>query len=137
MSAKVVDSTDAPTLTGFVHEHTNPATVVITDEARPYDNINRQHLTVKHSVKEFVNGMVHTNGMESLWATVKRGMVGVYHYWSFKHLPRYMNEYTGRHNQRPLDTDEQMGAMVEGAVGKSLTYADLIGPRHTRQPTML
>ena len=137
VSAQVVESTDAPTLTGFVHDRTKPETMVFTDEWRAYDNIKRPHQTVKHSVKEFVNGMVHTNGMESLWATVKRGYVGVYHHFSFKHLPRYINEYTGRHNQRPLDTEAQMERMVEGAIGKRLQYADLIGPRHTRQPQML
>ena len=83
VSAQVVEATDAPTLTGLVHERTKPETLVFTDEARAYDNINRPHRTVKHSVKEFVNGMVHTNGMESHWAMLKRGMVGVYHHCSF------------------------------------------------------
>ena len=137
VSTKVVDSTDAPTLTGFMHEHTDPATLVFTDEARAYDNIKRPHLTVKHIVKEFVNGMVHTNGIESLWATVTREMVGVYHHWIFKHPLRYINEDTGRHNQRPLDTDEQMGEMVRNCVVKRLRYIDLIGPKHTPQPRML
>ena len=68
VAAKVVIVTDAPTLTGFVHEQTKPETMVFTEEARAYDHIKRPRRTVKHSIKEFVNAMVHTNGMESRWA---------------------------------------------------------------------
>ena len=71
--------------------------------------------------------MAHTNGIESHWAMMKRGYVGVYHHWSVKHLPRYVQEFAGRHNLRSLDTEEQMGAMVKGAEGKRLKYTDLIG----------
>ena len=45
---------------------------------------------------------------------------------SAKHLPRYVAEFEGRHNSRPLDTDEQMRIMVLGADGKRLRYVDLI-----------
>ena len=48
----------------------------------------RAHEVVKHSVSEYVRGQAHTNGMESFWATLKRGYDGVYHHMSVKHLPR-------------------------------------------------
>ena len=73
-----------------------------------------------------VNEMAHTNGMESHWAVMKRGFNGVYHQWSVKHLPRYVNEFAGRHNNRPSNTAEQMTAMVQGMGGKRLRYEDLI-----------
>ena len=50
---------------------------------------------------------------------------------------RYVDEFSGRHNVRPLDTADQMDRMAAGAVGKRLTYAELIGPKETRQPRML
>ena len=53
-----------------------------------------------------------------------------------KHLHRYVTEAEGRHNKRPLDTIDQMTAMVKGAAGKRLTYEALIGPQWTRQPRM-
>ena len=56
----------------------------------------------------------------------KRGQKGVYHKMSKKHLGRYATEYVGRHNKRPLDTDDQMGELVQGMEGKHLPYADLI-----------
>ena len=126
VSAEVVESTDARTLTRFVHDRTEPDTMVFTDEAPAYNRLNRPHRRVKHSVKEFVNGMVHTNGMETVWAMLKRSYVGTHYHFSFKHLPRYVNEFTSRLNLRDLDTEDLMGALVRNGVGKRLTLAALI-----------
>ena len=125
VNAQVVEATDARTLQGFVEEHTEETALVYTDEARAYIGISRSHEVVKHSVGEYVRKMAHTNGLESFWAMLKRGYVGIYHHISAKHLDRYVKEFEGRHNQRPLDTLEQMSAMVRGSVGKRLRYADL------------
>ena len=57
---------------------------------------------------------------------LKRGCNGVYHKISVKHLGRYVNEFTGRHNVRPLDTLKRMESMVQGMEGKRLRYVDLI-----------
>ena len=99
--------------------------MVYTDEARAYNGLKRPHETVKHSVGEYVRAMAHTNGIESFWATLKRGHDGVYHHFSVKHLDRYVTEFEGRHNFRPLDTAEQMAELAQGSVGH-LPYADLI-----------
>ena len=77
-------------------------------------------------MREFVRGMAHTNGIESHWSMLKRGYNGVYHHFSPKHLPRYINEFSGRHNVRPLDTTDQMAGLVRNSEGKRLTYAQLI-----------
>ena len=70
--------------------------------------------------------MASTNGIESFWALMKRGLLGTYHHVSVKHLGRYVDEFEGRHNNRPLDTIDQMESMVRGSVGKRLPYRDLI-----------
>ena len=132
VKTQVVKRTDAPTLQGFVHRNTNADTQVYTDEARAYEGLNRPHEAVKHSVGEYVREQAHTNGMESHWALFKRGLDGIYHHVSPKHLDRYSNEFEGRHNNRPLDTADQMAAMAKRSVGKHLPYADLIGPAETR-----
>ena len=137
IASQVVEATDAPTLQGFVQEHTETDTTVYTDDARAYKGMPRPHEAVKHGVSEYVRGMAHTNGMESHWAALKRGYDGVYHHMSAKHLPRYITEFEGRHNRRPLDTAEQMATMAAKTVGKHLPYGTLIGPEHTRQPAML
>ena len=132
-----MDATDASTLQGFVIDRTDAAAMVYTDEARAYDGLPRLRQAVKHSAGEYVDGQAHTNGIESFWSMLKRGYQGTYHKLSVKHLDRYVNEFAGRHNQRPLDTIDQMSAMARGMDSKQLTYKELIGPRETRQPKML
>ena len=137
VKAQVVSDTTGGTLKGFVRETTTPEATVYTDEAGGYRGINRKHEAVKHSVKEFVRDQAHVNGMESFWAMLKRGYNGTYHHMSAKHLQRYVNEFSGRHNDRSKDTADQMAAIVRGMNGKRLRYSDLIGPEHTRQPELL
>ena len=137
ISTEVLESADQATLQNFVIRHTEPKAQVYTDEAAAYRGIPRAHEAVSHSAKEYVRGMAHTNGMESHWAMFKRGLDGVYHHVSVKHLGRYTTEFQGRHNNRPLDTADQMGIMVANADGKRLTYATLIGSPETRRPRML
>ena len=132
VSAAPVDRTDKATLQGFVHSRTEPDATVYTDDARAYIGLRRPHETVSHSAGEYVNGMASTNGMESFWAGLKRGYQGVYHWFSVKHLGRYVSEFEGRHNDRPLNTIDQMQAIVAGMMGRRLRYVDLIGEPDTR-----
>ena len=127
VAASHVSQTDARVLQGFVREHVQPGATLYTDEARTYEGMPEfEHEAVKHSAKEFVRNMAHTNGMESFWAGMKRGANGVYHKFSVKHLNRYVAEFSGRHNVREADTIDQMTRMVAGMVGKRLRYKDLI-----------
>ena len=82
-----------------------------------------EHAAVQHSAREYVSGDVHTNGIESFWSLFKRGYYGTYHRMSPKHLNRYVSEFTGRHNSRPLDTADQVHAMARGMVGKAATIS--------------
>lgn len=126
VNTEVVERTDKATLQGFVMRHTVTDTKVYTDEAAAYQALPKPHEAVKHSAGEYVREMAHTNGMESHWALFKRGLDGIYHHVSVKHLPLYTAESEGRHNNRPLDTADQMTAMAQGADGKRMTYAKLI-----------
>ena len=126
VAAQVAKSADAPTLQGFVHKNTEEGAQVYTDEAPAYYGLERPHETVKHSAREYVHGMAHTNGIESHWAMLKRGYVGTYHHMSAKHLGRYVAEFAGRHNNRPKDTADQMAAMAAGMTGRRLPYRDLV-----------
>ena len=101
-----------------------------TDEHAGYRNLGAryQHETVKHSVREYVNGMAHTNGIESVWAVIKRGYNGVYHHWDCKHMGRYVDEFTFRLNEGSVKrhTLERLNSLVDGTIGKRLTYKELI-----------
>ena len=74
-----------------------------TDELRSYKGLPH-HTAVKHGVGEFVDGMAHTNGIESFCAMLKRGYHGTYHHMTVDHLDRYVTEFAGRHNNREADT---------------------------------
>lgn len=126
VAAAVVDNTDAATLQGFVTEHSGVDTMVYTDEHKAYRGLPN-HETVCHSVAEYVNGQAHVNGVESFWAALKRGYHGTFHHVSPEHLDRYVAEFAGRHNRRPMDTEDMMAASVRGMVGKTLPYAELVG----------
>ena len=126
VSAAVVGNTDAKTLQGFVGDYAAKGATVYTDDHGGYQGMPFEHETVKHSISEYVNGMAHTNGIESFWSMLKRGYHGTYHHMSEKHLGRYINEFSGRHNDRPLDTVDQMAKIVQGMGGKRLMYRELI-----------
>ena len=129
VAARVIERTDRETLQGFVDEHASPDAMIYTDGASAYKSHER-HESVKHSVGEYVRYLegvkVHTNGVESLWSMLKRGYMGVYHRMSAKHLQRYINEFTARHNVREMDTADQMAHIVARLVGKRLLYRDLV-----------
>ena len=123
--AQVVPDTKAETLQAQVRKNVEKDAVKYTDESSFYDGLSNLE-KVNHSAGEFVRNMAHVNGVESFWATLKRGYYGTYHRMSFKHLQRYVNEFAGRHNIRDKDTLEQMCLLARGLVGKRLRYKDLI-----------
>ena len=125
VATAVTLKTDKPTLQGFVETRTADGAKAYTDEHPAYQDI-ANHQVVRHSAKQFVNGEAHTNGIESHWAMLKRGIVGTYRHVSTKHADRYATEFAGRHNARPKDTIEQVIGMIKGMEGKRLRYQDLI-----------
>ncbi len=112
-----------------VVESAGAGATVFTDEWRAYTPLQRMgyaHRAVKHSVGQYVDDMAHTNSIASFWAMMKRGYHGTYYQVSPEHLHRYVAEFSGRHNQRPLDTLDQTGDMVRGGDGRQLTCQQLI-----------
>ena len=88
---------------------------------------HRSHWAINHGSGEYVKRQASTNGIESFWALMKRGLHGTYHHVLVKHLGRYVTEFSGRHNDWPSDTEAQMRHMVRGMAGKRLTYKELTG----------
>ena len=93
-----------------------------------YRGLPYPHETVKHSAKEYVNGMAHTNGIESVWALLKRGYYGTYHNFSAKHVQRYVDEVAFRLNDGncQVDTMDRMGSLSQALCGKRLRYRELV-----------
>ena len=126
IKAKVVENTDAKTLQKFVADTAAEGAKVITDDAAAYKGMPFDHASVRHSVGEYVDGMAHTNGIESFWSMLKRAHKGTYHKISAKHLQRYVDEFAGRHGVREQDTLDQMQSVVARMVGKRLGYRELV-----------
>ena len=70
------------------------------------------HETVNHSVGEYVRGQAHTNGIESFWALLKRGYVGVFHHFTWKHLHRYLREFEARSNLGDRPESRRMDTLL-------------------------
>jgi transposase-like protein len=102
--ALAVPSVKSNTLLDHFQERVLPGSTIFTDELRQYDAIGTMkgyaHWRVRHSERVYVSGDVHTNTMEGFWSLVKRGISGVYHSVSKKHLQGYLNEYAWRYNVR-------------------------------------
>lgn len=129
--ATPVADTSARTLTGYVEANVPVGASVVTDEFSSYRGLTAKgyiHHTVNHSAGEYVRDYcIHTNGIESFWALLKRGHYGIYHFMSAKHLHRYVNEFSFRQNTREVATMRFIEATLDRAVGKRLTYKELIG----------
>lgn len=102
-----------------------------TDEARVYEDMGGLffgHEAVNHSSGEYARGDVHTNSIESVFAVMKRGLIGVYHHASPKHIGRYVDEFTFRLNDGNVarHTLERLDSFVRAVAGKRLTYKALI-----------
>ena len=112
----------------FVRANAREGATVVTDAFRSYAGLSDAytHKTVNHSVGEYVRDQAHTNGIESFWALLKRGHYGIFHSMSGKHLHRYVNEFTFRHNTKQAGTMGFIEATVGRMVGKRLTYKELI-----------
>jgi transposase-like protein len=99
-----------PQLLGVIKKTCKEGTVVNTDEFRSYGILNSKenkekyiHVTINHKKGQYVNGDIHTNGIENFWSVIKNGIRGVYHHISVKYLQRYVDEFCFRQNTR-LDT---------------------------------
>ena len=124
ISAQVVQDTTKFELLEVVRSRTAEGTKVYTDQNPSYSGLpNRE--SVRHNIGEYVRNQAHTNEIESFWSLLKRGYYGTYHQMSPQHVFRYVNEFQGRHNVRPLDTIDQMKSIVSGMEGKRLRYKDL------------
>jgi len=103
---------------------------LLTDEHAAYNDMDglffRQE-RVNHSAGEYVRGMASTNGIESVWAVLKRGLNGVYHHVSVKHLGRYVDEFAFRLNAGNVKrhTLERLNSFVDAVAGKHITYKEV------------
>ena len=128
---KVVADTRKPSMESLIGAIVEPGAVVNTDDHGSYGGLARRydHRVVRHSAKEFVDGMAHTNGIESAWALLKRGFYGTFHKFTLEHLQKYADEFAFRLGEATckMPTLERMDNLFTRVWGRRLDYKTLIG----------
>lgn len=129
--AKITPIRTLDAVHGEIHANVEAGSQLYTDDHMVFSDLDGlffRHDSVSHAAGEYARGPVTTNSIESVWAVLKRGILGVYHQVSAKHLSRYIDEFTFRLNEGNVKRHslERLASFVDAIVGKRLTYARLI-----------
>ena len=128
---RVIADVTAASLKGAIRANVDKSARILTDEWSGYRCIGKEyaggHETVRHSTHEYARGDVHTNSIEGFFGMLRRGLDGIYHSVSKKHLHRYLSEFEFRHNYRELEDGERTIKAIKAANNKRLTYRQAIG----------
>lgn len=127
LNAHKVDNVKSATLTREIIKNVKESAKLYTDEWLGYKGVTRiyDHSIVKHNQSEYVNGRVHTNTIEGFWSLLKRGIVGIYHFTSKKHLQMYVDEFVFRYNTRNTTTQNRFNLLLLNLENR-ITYKELI-----------
>lgn len=128
--AKVVKVRTLDAIHGEIHGNVEVGSQLYTDDHMVFSDLDGlffKHDAVSHAAGEYARGPVSTNSIESVWAVLKRGIHGVYHHASPKHLDRYVQEFAWRLNEGNVKRHslERLASFIAAIVGKRLTYARL------------
>jgi transposase-like protein len=126
--AGVVEQRTKEVLHHLAQSNLEPGAALVTDEWGGYNGLSEDflHVVINHAV-EYVNGQIHTNGIENFWALLKRSLGGTYVSVEPFHLFRYIDEQAFRYNNRKLSDAQRFDIATRGMVGKRLTFAELTG----------
>lgn len=112
----------------ILYNNIHKDTTVITDGFGAYKDINKvfkSHIKIEHAKGIYALNSFHTNTIEGFWSLLKRGIIGIYHFTSKKHLQMYIDEFTFRYNSRNISTSARFNLMLNN-VEHRLTYKELI-----------
>ena len=125
---KVVADRRRETLVPEVRKNVKPGSVVYTDALGSYSDLATDyvHGVIDHAEK-YVEGKIHTNGIENFWSLLKRALHGTYVSVEPWHLFRYLDEEVFRYNNRKTDDSHRFERVAGRVVGRRLTYDDLTG----------
>lgn len=125
--ARIVPDVQAPTLTKEIRKNVKETANIYTDEWLGYNEIHKyyNHSIVKHSEKEFVNGSDYTDNIECFWGILKRGILGIYHFTSKKHLQIYLDEFVFRYNTRYMTEQNKFKTLLSNMILRT-KYKEII-----------
>lgn len=124
---KVVDNVRTRDLIPVVRLHVRPGTVIMSDAWHPYKQLPKigyVHGVIDHA-ERYVDGQIHTNGIENFWALLKRAIKGTYVSVEPFHLFRYLDEEVFRFNTRKANDGVRFEQLARQVTGKRLTYKEL------------
>src|SRR5882757_8268130 len=127
--ASVVGNRKKHLLQTTIRAHVKAGSAIYTDALMSYMGLNQdfQHQVIDHAEK-YVDGQVHTNGLENFWSLLKRQLKGTYISVEEFHLFRYLDEQVFRYNFRKLPHDGiRFVRLASQIIGKRLTYAEVTG----------
>lgn len=129
--AKTIPNASVNVLTESVAKYVVGGTTVYTDEWGGYRNMHNiyNHLFVYHKNREFVRDNVYTNTIEGFWGYMRRGIFGIYHYTSKKHLQRYVDEYVFKYNTRNHSDNIRFNSLLCNTNKYRIRYKELINER--------
>lgn len=124
---EVVRNTRSGTLKPIIKSKVKEGTTVISDGWMGYRGLSKlyEHKIINHSKGVFKQGGYHTNSIEGFWSQLKRGIIGIYHVTSPKHLHKYCDEFSYRYNTRNMTDGERFNLSLINA-DERLMYKDLI-----------
>ena len=123
----VIPNRKKKALQAEVRKHVEAGAALYTDALQSYSGLNEfEHQVIDHAV-QYVDGKIHTNGLENFWSLLKRGINGTYVSVEPFHLFRYLDEQSFRYNNRKLTDGERFSIAVTGVVGKRVTFDELTG----------
>ena len=127
IALKYVPNASQKNMREFIKEHVPRGSKVYTDEFSGYNILSEHynHKTVNHTISLYVVGDVHTNSIENFWGILKRGIYGIYHQISEKHLERYLDEFAGRFNTKKLSNQDKFDKFLKDN-NSYLSYKELI-----------
>lgn len=123
----VVPDTKKESVQPIVRANVKAGSTIYTDEWHAYRGLNKEydHQYVDHAKKQYVNGFITTNQIENFWSHLKRGIIGVYHFATKKHLQKYADEFSFRYNFRDETVNDKFNIFLKATNNKRLTYANL------------
>ena len=122
----VVPNTQAATLKPIIESMVAKGAIIVTDEWTAYKGLSKNfgHVVINHQENEYVRGAFHNNNIEGFWSQMKRGIYGIYHQVSPKHLNKYCDEFSFRYNSRKASVNDKFDFSLENST--RLTYKALI-----------
>jgi|GEM_PF-1771356 len=126
--AQKVSSVGAKELQSIIREKVQRTATIMSDEWTAYSNLSKNfnHAVVNHGAGVYVIDDVYTNSIEGFWSTLKRGIIGIYHSITPKHLDKYVKEFEFRYNTRHLNENERFVSFFSKLNDCRIEYKELI-----------